>query len=159
MSDAYPVDYDVEYPDRPLNRLTTLLRIFTVIPIGIVLGTVSGEVYALGGGGGYSRGFVVTAGGMLFAGPLLMILFREKYPRWSLTGTRNSCASRGRVGLYVALMDDRYPSTDERDASPTTCAIPTFLPSSTASSRSSSGCSPSPTTSCSRSSSWGRSSP
>src|SRR5688572_9825484 len=38
----YPVQLDVEYPDRPLNRLTTFFRAFTIIPIAIVLGTVSG---------------------------------------------------------------------------------------------------------------------
>ena len=32
----------VEYPDRPLNRLTTFFRAFTIIPIAIVLGVVSG---------------------------------------------------------------------------------------------------------------------
>ena len=39
----YPVQLDVEYPDRPLNRLTTFFRVFTIIPIAIVLGTVSGS--------------------------------------------------------------------------------------------------------------------
>jgi hypothetical protein len=43
MPDGYPVQVDVEYPDRPLNRLTTGLRFFTIIPIAIVLATVSGE--------------------------------------------------------------------------------------------------------------------
>ena len=41
----YPVQFAVEYPDRPLNRLTTFFRIFVVIPILIVLGTVSGETW------------------------------------------------------------------------------------------------------------------
>ena len=39
---SYPATLDVDYPDRPLNRLTTFFRVFTVIPIAIVLGTVSG---------------------------------------------------------------------------------------------------------------------
>ena len=46
MPDGYPVQVEVEYPDRPLNRLTTGLRIFTIIPIAIVLATVSGETWA-----------------------------------------------------------------------------------------------------------------
>ena len=50
MPDAYPAQVDVEYPDRPLNRLTTGLRIFTIIPIAIVLGTVSGETWTWYGG-------------------------------------------------------------------------------------------------------------
>ena len=76
-SDAYPVQYDVEYPDRELNRLTTFFRIFTVIPIAIVLGAVSGTTYSTG-----KYTYAVAAGGMLIGGPLLMILFRKKYPRW-----------------------------------------------------------------------------
>ena len=85
MPDTYPVQVDVEYPDRPLNRLTTGLRIFTIIPIAIVLGTVSGETWSWYGDNGAThtgRTVVVGAGGLLFAGPLLMILFRQKYPRW-----------------------------------------------------------------------------
>ena len=39
---GYPVQFSVDYPDRPLNRLTTAFRIFLVIPIAIVLSTISG---------------------------------------------------------------------------------------------------------------------
>jgi len=39
---AYPVRFTVDYPDRPLDRLTTGFRIFVAIPILILLGTVSG---------------------------------------------------------------------------------------------------------------------
>jgi hypothetical protein len=41
----YPVHFSVDYPDRPLNRLTTAFRIFVAIPILIVLGTVSGGTW------------------------------------------------------------------------------------------------------------------
>ena len=80
----YPVRFSVDYPDRSLDWLTSAFRIFTVIPIAIVLGTVSG-------GNGWdwdwnnsssTRTVAVGAGGLLFFGPLLMILFRQKYPRW-----------------------------------------------------------------------------
>jgi hypothetical protein len=108
----YPVEFEVDYPDRPLNRLTTFFRIFTVIPIAIVLGAVNGETFDLGTGG--SRGTVVAAGGLLFAGPLLMIVFRRKYPRWWIDWNRELLRFVNRVGVYVALLDDRYPSTDER---------------------------------------------
>jgi hypothetical protein len=116
MPDEYPVQLDVEYPDRQLNRLTTFLRLFTIIPIAIVLAAVSGEVFHAGGGGDAERGFVVTAGGLLFAGPLLMILFREKYPRWWFDWNQELLRFTGRVWLYGALLDDRYPSTDERQS-------------------------------------------
>jgi hypothetical protein len=116
MSNGYPVHVDVEYPDRPLNRLTTGLRIFTIIPIAIVLASVSGETVNLYGGSGGShtgRVVIVTAGGLLFAGPLLMILFREKYPRWWFDWNLELTRFSGRVAVYAALLDDRYPSTDE----------------------------------------------
>ena len=41
---GYPVQFSVDYPDRPLNRLSTAFRIFLVIPIAIVLSAVSGYV-------------------------------------------------------------------------------------------------------------------
>ena len=78
---GYPVQFSVDYPDRPLNRLTTLFRIFVAIPILIVLATVTHGPYQWGD---YGNMKVISVGatGMLFLGPLLMILFRQKYPRW-----------------------------------------------------------------------------
>ena len=46
----YPVQYSVDYPDRPLNRLTTFFRLFIVIPIAIVLALIEGSGFAYGGG-------------------------------------------------------------------------------------------------------------
>lgn len=96
---AYPVQYSVDYPDRPLSRLTTALRAFTMVPIVIVVALVSGGAYA--------------AGGVLFFAPLVMILFRQKYPLWWFEWNRELLRFQNRVGVYIALMDDRYPSTDE----------------------------------------------
>src|SRR5947208_12701824 len=79
---TYPVQFSVDYPDRDLNRLTTAFRIFVAIPILILLATVSGGNPVIFTSGGQTTTFVVGAGGLLFFGPLLMILFREKYPRW-----------------------------------------------------------------------------
>jgi hypothetical protein len=56
------------------------------------------------------------AGGMLFLGPLLMILFRRKYPRWWFDWNLELQRFTNRVVAYVALMDDRYPSTDDEQA-------------------------------------------
>ena len=78
---AYPVRFSVDYPDRDLDRTSTLLRIFYAIPILIVLGTVSGETWQYSTSNGTTK-VVAGAGGVLFFGPLLMILFRQKYPRW-----------------------------------------------------------------------------
>jgi Domain of unknown function (DUF4389) len=114
--DAYPVQYDVEYPDHKLNRLTTFFRIFTVIPIFIVLASVSGSSYAYSGDEGYAYGAGVAAGGFLFLGPLLMILFRKKYPRWWFDWNQELARFTGRVHIYLSLLTDRYPSTDEQQA-------------------------------------------
>jgi hypothetical protein len=113
--DVYPVRFSVEYPDRDLNRLTTGFRLIVAIPIAIVLGTVGGHTAAFGEarhGGAVGAG----AGGLLFFAPLLMIVFRQKYPRWWFDWNLELARFQNRVGIYVALMDDRYPSTDERQS-------------------------------------------
>jgi len=111
----YPVQFSVEYPDRELNRLTTGFRIFVAIPILIVLAAVAGES---GGWGAGEEGawFAAGGGGMLFFPPLLMIVFRQKYPRWWFDWNLELQRFENRVLAYLALMDDRYPSTDERQA-------------------------------------------
>src|SRR3954451_10075087 len=113
----YPAALDVDYPDRPLNRLTTFFRPFTIIPIAILLSTVSGatQVYS-GGTGSKATVVVVGAGGVLIAGPLLMIVFRQKYPRWWFDWNLELTRFSSRVSVYAALLDDRYPSTDEHQA-------------------------------------------
>jgi Domain of unknown function (DUF4389) len=118
MNDSYPVEFGVDYPERDLNRLTTAFRIFTVIPIAIVLGSISGGSGPGGWGGGDwgDGGSTVAIGGtgLLFIPPLLMILFRQKYPRWWYDWNYELLHFINRVGVYLALLDDRYPSTDER---------------------------------------------
>jgi Domain of unknown function (DUF4389) len=111
----YPLRFSVDYPDRDLNRVTTLLRLFAVIPIAIVLGAVSGAVwtYQYDPAKDVVVATSVGAGGLLVFGPLLMILFRQKYPRWWFDWNLNLLRFTNRVGAYLALMDDRYPSTDE----------------------------------------------
>ena len=58
----------------------------------------------------------IGAGGVLFLGPLLMIVFRRKYPRWWFDWNLELQRFTNRVGVYLALMDDRYPSTDEHQS-------------------------------------------
>ncbi|MBO0686263.1 MAG: DUF4389 domain-containing protein [Candidatus Dormibacteraeota bacterium] len=112
MAQPYPVQFSVDYPGRLLDRLTSFFRIFTVIPIAIVLGAVSAATYQTGNAGTV----VVAAGGLLFLGPLLMILFRQKYPRWWFDWNLQLLRFSNRVVAYLALMDDRYPSTDEQQS-------------------------------------------
>jgi Domain of unknown function (DUF4389) len=108
----YPVAFSVAYPDRQLNRLTSALRIFTVIPIAIVLGSIAGYTNQYDASG-ESATIVIGGTGLLFVPPLLMILFRQKYPRWWFDWNLELLRFTNRVGVYLALMEDRYPSTDE----------------------------------------------
>ena len=111
-SEPRQATFDVERPDHPLNRLTTALRIFTVIPAAILLATVSGGGYSAGGGGG-GAWLAFGGPGLLFLPPLLMLVFREKYPRWWFDFNRELLRFSARVGAYAALLTDVYPSTDE----------------------------------------------
>jgi Domain of unknown function (DUF4389) len=111
----YPVRFSVDYPDRPLDRATTLLRIFAAIPILVVLGAVSAGTWEWTNEDGVRTG-AAGAGGILFFGPLLMIVFRQKYPRWWFDFNLELQRFSSRVGAYLALMDDRYPSTDDHQA-------------------------------------------
>jgi hypothetical protein len=110
---AYPVQFAVDYPDRPMNRLTSALRIFAAIPILFVLLWVSGSGLVWSHGG---KDAAAGAGGVLFLGPLLMIVFRRKYPRWWFDWNLELQRFSSRVVVYLALMDDRYPSTDDHQA-------------------------------------------
>ena len=114
--DPYPVTFNVEYPDRELNRLSTFFRIFAAIPILIVSGAITGASFHYGGVGDTTSTVVVGGIGLLFIPPLLMILFREKYPRWWFDWNLNFQRFSNRIGVYLALMDDRYPSTDEEQS-------------------------------------------
>ena len=93
MNDDHPVRFSVDYPDRNLNRVTTAFRIFTVIPIAIVLATIGGYTSSGHGTGSQTTVFAVGGTGLLFLPPLLMIVFRQKYRAGGLTGIWNCCAS------------------------------------------------------------------
>ena len=107
---GYPVEFDVAYPERDLNRLTTGLRIFTAIPIVILLAAIGGS--ASWTTGAHTTTIAAGGSGLLVLPPLLMIVFRQKYPRWWYDFNLELLRFQNRVGVYVALMDDRYPSTD-----------------------------------------------
>jgi hypothetical protein len=111
---AHPLEYDVEYPDRRLNRLTTALRLFMVIPIAIVLSALGGLTTVTDGAG--TTTVVAGGSGLLVLPPLLMIVFRRKYPRWWYDFNVELLRFHNRVGVYLSLMDDRNPSTDERQS-------------------------------------------
>jgi len=104
---GYPVQFSVDYPDRPLNRLSTAFRIILVTPIAILLSALSG--------------------GVLFFAPLLMILFRRKYPRWWFDWNLELQRFTNRVGIYLSLMDDRYPATDDHQSAHLDYSYPEHL--------------------------------
>ena len=110
MSAQSPVTFSVDYPDRSLDRLTSFFRIIVSIPILILISTLSSMTFSHYG---YHTSTFIAGGGLLFFGPLLMILFRQKYPRWWFDWNLELLRFTNRVWIYVALMDDRYPSTDE----------------------------------------------
>jgi uncharacterized protein DUF4389 len=110
----YPVQFAVEYPDRQLNRLSTAFRIFAAIPILILAATLSGEGYGQWGHNTTTVGFGTA--GLLTLPVLLMLLFRRKYPRWWFDWNLELMRFFSRISIYLALMDDRYPSTDERQS-------------------------------------------
>jgi hypothetical protein len=114
--DTYPVRFSVDYPDRRLSRLTSAFRIFTVIPIGIVLASIDGYSAAWTTGASNTTRIAIGGSGLLFVPPLLMIVFRQKYPRWWFEWNLQLMRFGNRVGVYLALMDDRYPSTDEQQS-------------------------------------------
>jgi hypothetical protein len=115
---GYPVQFSVDYPARPLSRLSIAFRLILVIPIAIVLGAVNGQVlYVTVPSHNYGvTALPAGAGGALVFGPLLMILFRRKYPRWWFDWNLELQRFINRVGIYLSLMDDRYPATDDHQS-------------------------------------------
>jgi hypothetical protein len=112
MTDPYAVRLDIDYADRELNRLTTFFRIFVAIPILILVASVSGGSFAVGN----ERGGVALAGGLLFLAPLLVILFRQKYPRWWFDWNLQLLRFENRVAAFLLLLRDEYPSTDDQQS-------------------------------------------
>ncbi|HXO09666.1 MAG TPA: DUF4389 domain-containing protein [Solirubrobacteraceae bacterium] len=111
----YPLTFAVDYPDRSLNRISTALRIFTIIPIGILAATLEGGSFGANAGESGAR-YAGGGIGILVIPVLLMLLFRKKYPRWWYDWNLQLTRFTNRIAVYFALMDDRYPSTDEEQA-------------------------------------------
>lgn len=120
-----PVEYaarlEVDYPEK-LDRLTSFFRLIWLIPIAIILGIVSGtgetvtNTVILNEAGQVIDVTRETAGGLtsgLFLATVLMIVFRQRYPRWWFDFSRELARFSARVGAYAALLTDRYPSTVE----------------------------------------------
>jgi hypothetical protein len=111
LQPQYPVRFAVDYPDRPLDRTSTAFRAVLAVPVVALMMAVSGEAWEWSNSDG--SGAIAGAGGLLFLGPLLMIVFRRKYPRWWFDWNLELQRFSNRVTAYLALLDDRYPSTTE----------------------------------------------
>src|SRR5207245_5490233 len=119
MKTTYPVTFTVDFPDRDLDRLSTAFTILAVIPIGIILSLLTGasvRYVTTTNGTNETVSSVATGGGLLFLPLVLMILFRQKYPRWWFDWNLQLLRFSNRVTAYLGLLDDRYPSTDEEQA-------------------------------------------
>ncbi len=108
----YPARLTIDYPEQ-LNRVTTAFRIILIIPIAIVLGILTNSststVQTAGGEWVTTTGAGITSA--LFLVTLLMILFRQRYPRWWFDFGLELSRFSARVGAYFALLTDTYPST------------------------------------------------
>jgi hypothetical protein len=111
---SYPATFSVDYPDRKLNRLTSFFRIFVIIPICIVLGSLAGAYSGWDMKPGWN--WQITTAGFVVLPLVLMILFRQKYPRWWFDWNLALSRFSFRVSAYIALLRDEYPSTDEEQA-------------------------------------------
>lgn len=108
----YALRFSVDYPDRDLDRLSSALRIFWVIPIVIVLAALGGVTSSWSG---WATAGGIGTGVLMFA-PMLMIVFRRKYPRWWFDFNVELMRFQARVEMYMMLTTDAYPSTDEQQS-------------------------------------------
>jgi hypothetical protein len=110
---AYPLTFRVDYPDRPLNRLTSFFRFLWLIPIGVIACLLTSGSISVHG---VEYSWSWAMGGILFLPVLLTLLFRQKYPRWWFDWNLQLSRFLARVWAYCALLRDEYPSTDEEQA-------------------------------------------
>ena len=112
-TEDYPATLTIGYLPEPRDKLTTFFRPFVAIPILIILGLLSGGA-AEWEASPWSVG--LASAGLVVLPTLLMILFRQKYPKWWFDWNLNLARFATRVGAYLALLADEYPSTDEEQA-------------------------------------------
>ncbi len=109
----FPLTFDVEYPPQR-DRVAVLLRLFMLIPIVALLALLDPGSLVSDADDGSSG--LALAGGVVFAPLVLMLLFRQKYPRWWYDWNLQLSRFASRVGAYALLLRDEYPSTDEEQA-------------------------------------------
>lgn len=103
----YPVTLNIDYSDKS-DRLTAFFRLILAIPIFIILGLITGYENTTN-----AVKWSAAAGGIIIIPTLLMILFRQKYPKWWYNFNVELTKFCTRVFTYLFLLQDEYPSTDE----------------------------------------------
>ena len=111
--EKYPVSLSIDYSGES-DRIQVLFRLILAVPILVILSLLTSSSHeGLEAAGGGLRVYTI---GFVFLPALLMILFRQKYPKWwfdwNLALTRFSI----RVGAYLLLLRDEYPSTDSEQS-------------------------------------------
>lgn len=106
MTTAHAVPYaaqlEIDYPDRELDRVSSFFRVFYAIPVAVLVGLISG-----------GESYWLATSSILFVPTALMIVFRQKYPRWWFDFNLELTRFSTRVGAYLALLSDEYPSTTD----------------------------------------------
>jgi hypothetical protein len=119
---TYAARLEIDYADR-LDRLSSAFRLIWIIPIAMLLGVLMANAtstWTIVNESGETVATISETGGgivgALFFATLLMILFRQRYPRWWFDFARELYRFSTRVGAYLALLTDRYPSTEDEQA-------------------------------------------
>ncbi len=122
QSQPYPARLNIDYPEK-LDRASTFFRLIWAIPVLVILAlltaTASDTVTVITEGGEVvsritTTGLGITGG--LFLATMLMIVFRQRYPRWWFDFALALNRFSNRVGAYLGLLTDRYPSTEDEQS-------------------------------------------
>lgn len=114
---SYPASLSVEYP-KSLDRVSSFFRLIWSIPILIILSLLSASTdteyineagqQVTSSSGGIMAGIAIATA--------LMIAFRQKYPRWWFDFALELTRFSARVGAYLLLLTDKYPSTTDKQS-------------------------------------------
>jgi hypothetical protein len=113
-SNAFPASLTVDYPSKPLDKVSTFFRLILIIPIFLIFSMINGGVFE------WTADDVVYqaggTGGIIFFALVIMLLFQQKYPLWWFDWNLALTRFAYRVFAYLSLLRDEYPSTDEEQA-------------------------------------------
>src|SRR5438094_7838420 len=106
---SYPVQFDVDFPARPLSRLTTAFRLLVAIPIVVLLTLLSGQTFQ----DGHNQRALVIGGAAVFVPLVLMLFFRQKFPRCWCNWNLNLLLCTYHYEVTTAMLEDHYIPTCE----------------------------------------------